>query len=143
VIPSGNLVATAHDAATFYQCLLDGEHATGSRPFDGGTIRRALEADRPGLDIDRRILLPLRYSAGFMLGTETMSLYGWNHPRAFGHIGLANSFTWADPDRELVVALLTTGKAVLGPHVPSLVQLITEIHRTFPEESPRYDAGRR
>lgn len=135
VLPSGNLVATARDTATFYQCLLDGGHGAGGRTFDGDTIRRALEADRPGIDIDRRILLPLRYSAGFMLGTETISLYGWNHPRAFGHLGLANSFTWADPDRELVVALLTTGKAVLGTHVPSLLQLITEIHRTFPVTS--------
>ena len=38
----------------------------------------------------------------------------------------------ADPDRDLVVALLTTGKAVLGTHVLALLQLITEIHRTFP-----------
>jgi CubicO group peptidase (beta-lactamase class C family) len=81
----------------------------------------------------------MRYSAGFMLGSETISLFGWNHPRAFGHLGLANSFTWADPDRDLVVALLTTGKAVLGTHVPALLQLITEIHRTFPRagDDPR------
>lgn len=131
-VPSGNLVVTARDAATFYQCLLDGGSTGGVRTFDAETIRRAREADRPGIDFDRRILLPLRYSAGFMLGTDTISLYGWNHPRAFGHLGLANSFTWADPDRELVVALLTTGKAVLGTHVPALLQLITQIHRTFP-----------
>lgn len=133
-VPSGNLVVTARDSATFYQCLLDGGEVSGVRAFDRATIVRALEADRPGIDIDRRILLPLRYSTGFMLGTDTISLYGWNHPRAFGHLGLANSFTWADPDRDLVVALLTTGKAVLGTHVPALVQLITEVHRRFPAE---------
>jgi len=85
--------------------------------------------------IDRMIGLPLQYGAGFMLGTSTISLYGWNHPRAFGHVGLANSFTYADPDRSLVVALLTTGKAVVAPHLPALLNLIAEIHRTFPPDS--------
>jgi CubicO group peptidase (beta-lactamase class C family) len=139
VLPSGNMVVTARDTTTFYQCLLDGGRAGTLSAFDGRTVRRAIEADRDGIDIDRRILLPMRYSAGFMLGSETISLFGWNHPRAFGHLGLANSFTWADPDRDLVVALLTTGKAVLGTHVPALLQLITEIHRTFPRagDDPR------
>ncbi len=137
VIPSGNVIATARDAATFYQHLLDAhqDRADEAGPFDAAILRRAVEADRDGIDLDRRILLPLQYSAGFMLGTDTISLYGWNHPRAFGHLGLANSFTWADPDRELVVALLTTGKAVLGTHVPALLQLVTEIHRAFPARS--------
>jgi len=131
VIPSANVIATARDTATFYQSLLETDGAT-VRPFDRATVRRAVEAGGVGLPLDRRILLPLSYSPGFMLGTDTISLYGWNHPRAFGHLGLANSFTWADPDRELVVALLTTGKAVLGTHLPAVLQLIGEIHRTFP-----------
>lgn len=137
VIPSANLIATARDTAAFYQSLLDSEdRSDGSgSPFDPATIRRAVEADRGGIDLDRRILLPFRYSAGFMLGSATISIYGWNHPRAFGHLGLANSLTWADPDRDLVVALLSTGKAVVGPHLPATVQLLAEIHRSFPSTS--------
>ncbi len=53
---------------------------------------------------------------------------------AFGHVGMSNLFTWADPDRHLVVALLTTGKPVLGPHMVALSQLISHIHETFPEQ---------
>jgi CubicO group peptidase (beta-lactamase class C family) len=131
VLPSANALVTARDVATFYQCLLAGGTLDGVRVFDPDTIRRAARADRPRPAIDRMIGLPLQYSAGFMLGTRTLSLFGWNHPRAFGHVGLANSFTWADPDRDLSVALVTTGKAVIGTHLPALVQLMTEIHRTF------------
>jgi CubicO group peptidase (beta-lactamase class C family) len=131
VVPSGNVVVTARDAAAFYQCLLDGGSWEGRKVFARETVREAVKADR-ATTLDRRIGLPLQYGSGFMLGTRTISLYGWNHPRAFGHVGLANTFTWADPDRELVVALVTTGKAVLGPHIPALYNLVREIHRTFP-----------
>ncbi len=72
--------------------------------------------------------VPMRYGTGFMLGTETVSLYGWNRPRAFGHVGMSNLFTWADPDQELVVALLTTGKPVFGSHLPALVRLMGGIY---------------
>jgi CubicO group peptidase (beta-lactamase class C family) len=131
-IPSGSALVTARDVATFYQCLLAGGTLCGVTICRPETIRRAVRSDQTLPTIDRMMGLPMRYSSGFMLGTSTLSLFGWNHPRAFGHLGLANSFTWADPDRDLAVALLTTGKAVIGTHIPSLVQLITEIHRTFP-----------
>jgi CubicO group peptidase (beta-lactamase class C family) len=133
VIPSGNVIVTASDIAAFYQCLLDGGALDGTRVFDEDTVARAVSSDRDGLEIDRMLAIPIRYSSGFMLGSETVSLYGWNHPRAFGHLGMSNLFTWADPDRALVVAILTTGKPVLGPHLPALVQLITGIHEVFPE----------
>ena len=131
VLPSANAVVTARDVATFYQCLLAGGTVDGVRVFRPETIRRAVRADRTRPAIDRMIGLPLQYGSGFMLGTRTLSLFGWNHPRAFGHVGLANSFTWADPDRELAVALVTTGKALIGTHLPALAQLISEIHHTF------------
>jgi CubicO group peptidase (beta-lactamase class C family) len=133
VIPSGNVIVTARDVAAFYQCLLDGGVLDGVRVFEEETIARAVRAEHEGLAIDRMLALPMRYSSGFMLGTETVSLYGWNHPRAFGHLGMSNLFTWADPDRDLVVAILTTGKPVIGPHLPPLVQLVSRIHETFPE----------
>lgn len=131
VVPSGNALVTARDIAAFYQCLLAGGTLDGVRIFEPETIRRAVRADRPRPAIDRMIGLPLQYGTGFMLGTRSISLFGWNHPRAFGHVGLANSFTWADPDRDLAVALLTTGKAVVGTHIPALFQLVSEIHHTF------------
>ena len=137
VIPSGNVIVTAADAAAFYQCLLDGGTLGTTQVFENATVLRALADDTGGgISLDRMIGLPFRYGdAGFMHGTDTMSLYGWNHPQAFGHVGMSNSFTWADPDRQLVVALLTTGKPILGTHLVALPGLIREIHRSFPSTS--------
>jgi CubicO group peptidase (beta-lactamase class C family) len=132
VIPSANVIVTARDIAAFYQCLLNGGELDGTRVFDEGTVARALEHQDEGTPVDRMLSLPMRYGSGFMLGAEQVSLFGWDHPRAFGHIGMSNLFTWADPDRDLVVALLTTGKPVLGPHLVALPQLIADIHKAFP-----------
>jgi CubicO group peptidase (beta-lactamase class C family) len=133
VIPSGNVIVTARDIAAFYQCLLNGGELGGTRVFEEETIAGALEHQGEGTPVDRMLGMPMRYSSGFMLGNEQVSLYGYDHPRAFGHVGMSNLFTWADPDRELVVALLTTGKPVLGTHLVALPQLIGDIHKAFPE----------
>jgi CubicO group peptidase (beta-lactamase class C family) len=132
VIPSGNAIVTARDIAAFYQCLLNGGELDGTRVFAEDTIAGALEPTDEGTPIDRMLGVPMRYGSGFMLGNEQASLFGWDHPRAFGHLGMSNMFTWADPDRDLVVALLTTGKPLLGPHLVAIPQLIGEIHKQFP-----------
>ena len=133
VIPSANVIVTARDVATFYQCLMNGGSIDGTRVFEEETVASAIRAERDEMEIDRMLGMPMRYSTGFMLGTESISLYGWNHPRAFGHVGMSNLFTWADPDRELVVALLPTGKPVIGNHLPALVRLMGGIYEVFPE----------
>lgn len=48
---------------------------------------------------------------------------------------MSNLFTWADRDRELVVAMLTTGKPVIGPHLLPLVKLLTGINEVFPRRA--------
>lgn len=133
VVPSGNVIVTARDIASFYQCLMNGGSLDGTRVFEEDTVARAIEPAGEEMEIDRMLGMPIRYSPGFMLGSESVSLYGWNHPRVFGHVGMSNVFTWADRDRELVVALLTSGKPVLGTHVLALTQLISRIHEVFPE----------
>jgi CubicO group peptidase (beta-lactamase class C family) len=132
VIPSGNVIVTARDVAAYYQCLLDGGELDGIRLFESDTVDRARQPIAEGHVIDRMLGMPMRYSTGFMLGSEQVSLYGWNHPEAFGHVGMSNVFTWADPERDLVVALLMTGKPVLGTHLVALPRLIAGIHEEFP-----------
>ena len=131
IVPSANLVTTAHDIGVFYQCLLDGGEYAGRRVFEAGAIERSRRIESRG-QLDRMLLIPMAYSAGFMCGSSGLSLYGWNHPRAFGHLGLSNIFTWADPDRALAVALLTTGKPIVTPHVVPLLQILSSIHDAFP-----------
>jgi CubicO group peptidase (beta-lactamase class C family) len=136
LLPSANVITTAEEMARFYQCLLNEGELDGVRVFDPRTIHHAID-EQSAWEIDLTLMMPIAYSLGFMLGNHYLSLYGWNHPRAFGHLGLSNVFCWADPDRDLVVALLTTGKPILSLHVLRLVQLISEIHLCFPETRRR------
>lgn len=129
VIPAGNLYATAEECSRFYQMLLDGGQWQGRQVFRPETVARAIKpvARRPR--IDRTLMMPLRYSHGFMLGHRALSLYGPGTPEAFGHLGFITIFTWADPERDLSGALLTTGKTVLGTHFPALLKLQWDINR--------------
>ena len=82
-------------------------------------------------ELDFTLGLPIRYALGFMLGGR-VSPFGSDNPAAFGHLGLSNVIAWADPDRELAVALTNSGKPLLGVHVVPLAQLLQEIGRAFP-----------
>ena len=134
-VPSGNIIVTARDAAAFYQCLLDGGTLDGTRVFAPATVERARQPRVEGTPFDRLLGLPMRYSEGFMLGGEGLTLYGWHHPEAFGHLGMSNLLTWAEPDRDLAVAILTTGKPVLGTHMLAFPRMIGAIHDAFPVRS--------
>ena len=129
VIPAGNLYATAEEVTRFYQMLLNGGVWKGRRIFRDETVRRAVAPTRYGARLDRTLLVPMQYSPGFILGQRLFSLYGPGTPRAFGHLGFISIYCWADPDRSLSGALLTTGKGVVGPHFPALLQLQRTINR--------------
>ncbi len=123
ICPAGNIYATAEEASRFFQMLLDGGRYQDKQIFQPMTIKRAvLECGRP--EIDRTLLLPMRYSMGLMLGNSPVGLFGPMTRRAYGHLGLSNIFCWADPERNTSIALLTTGKALLGPHLPALGKLL-------------------
>jgi len=51
---------------------------------------------------------------GFMLGADHMSFYGQHTPKAFGHLGFTNVLAWADPEREISVALMNNGKPFIS-----------------------------
>ncbi len=67
-----------------------------------------------------------------MLGGRRVGLFGLKTPRAFGHLGFTNIFAWADPDRDLAVALLTSGKPVLSFASGRLIEWLYAIGRAFP-----------
>jgi CubicO group peptidase (beta-lactamase class C family) len=134
VIPAGNGVGTADECSQFFQCLLNGGRLGRTRVLQPLTVRRAVAVvGRP--EIDRSLLLPLRYSAGMMLGAKPFGLYGPDTEKAFGHLGFANNFVWADPERATSVALLTTGKLLVGLHAPYLVALLCNLSRHCPKLS--------
>jgi CubicO group peptidase (beta-lactamase class C family) len=132
IIPSANVMTNAEELTAFYQCLLDGGEYEGVRVFEPRTVRHAT-AEESYWELDLTLGMPLRYGLGFMLGGKHFSLFGTDNPQAFGHVGFTNTFSWADPERQTAVALITTGKPVISLHAVRLVQLLSALNATFPK----------
>ncbi len=132
IIPAANVMTTAEEFALFFQCLLDEGRLRGVRVFEPRTVRHAV-SEQSYLEVDFTLGVPIRYSLGFMLGGG-VSLYGVDNPQAFGHLGLSNIMGWADPERDLAVAILTSGKPIVAAHVGRLLKVLLEIGRVFPSQ---------
>ena len=125
-MPSANLYSTAEEISRFYQMLLDDGKFAKKTIFDKLTIQTATrEAGKARLD--KAIKLPMRYSAGFMLGGKPVGMYGLRTHEAYGHLGFSNIFCWADPERDISVALLSTGKPIIGNHIVALLKFVHTI----------------
>ena len=133
IIPAANICTTADEVSRFYQCLLQSGEWEGQQVFAPRTIRHAT-AEQSFWELDLTFGVPVRYSLGFMLGNSMIGPIGIKNSHAFGHIGLSNIFTWADPERNISVALLTTGKPIVSSHIIPLFRLINEIGSVFAPE---------
>jgi CubicO group peptidase (beta-lactamase class C family) len=136
VLPSANVITTAEEMATFYQCLLDNGRHEGKPVFDRRTVRHAV-AEQSWWEVDFTLIMPIRYGLGFMLGNKRTGIFGPDTEHAFGHVGLSNIFCWADPERDVSVALLTTGKPIAAPHVIPMFRFISGVGSTFPKSEAR------
>ena len=103
------------------------------------TLRTALE-EQSRLEIDLSLLFPTRFGYGLMLGAKVVSLFGRDTDLAFGHLGLINIMGWADPERGISAALITSGKAILYPEVHRFYGVMQRIAAEVPKvaESDRY-----
>lgn len=126
IIPSANLFATAEEVCRFYQMLLNQGEWQGQQVLEPLTVHRAV-SPLGRTELDKTLKLPMRYSAGFMLGNSPIGIYGKDTQYAYGHLGFANIFSWADPQRDIAVSLMNTGKLTLGPHLKSLPMLLATI----------------
>jgi CubicO group peptidase (beta-lactamase class C family) len=132
VVPAGNLTASAEDANRVFQMLLNGGRFEGKQLFKPETVARAIEPVGP-IQFDRTLKLPMRFSAGFMLGEKPFGLFGPQSQRAFGHLGFVNVLCWADPHRALSVALLTSGKSVSPNGVLHTALWLRAMAQAFPK----------
>jgi CubicO group peptidase (beta-lactamase class C family) len=126
VIPSVNLFGTAEEVSRFYQMLLDNGQWQGKQVVDPLTVHRATRS-LGRFALDKTLKLPMRYSAGFMLGGSPVGIYGLDTQYAYGHLGYANIVCWADPQRDIAVSLMNTGKLAVGPHLKALPALMHAI----------------
>ncbi|HEV2819021.1 MAG TPA: serine hydrolase domain-containing protein [Solirubrobacteraceae bacterium] len=136
IIPSANIVSTANEMSRFYELLRNGGELDGVRIFEPRTIRRAT-TEQSSLEIDLGLAFPARYSLGFMLGARVLSLWGPDTEQAFGHLGFTNVMTWADPQRALAGALITSGKPIVYPELPELWTLMRRIGMEAPKVDRR------
>ena len=131
VMPAANGVSTANELGRFYEMLLRGGELDGVRVMDPRTIRRARIA-QSHLEVDLNLGLPIAFSQGFMLGGKVISLYGPDTTKAFGHLGWINIMGWADPQRDLSVGLITTGKAAIYPELYWFLEIARRIGKAAP-----------
>jgi len=134
VVPSGNVIGTASEVCRFFELLVRGGELDGVRVFDRRTVVRAV-IEQSYNEMDRIIMLPVRYGVGFMLGSETLSFYGPDTPRAFGHIGFTNVIAWADPERDISVAIMNNGKPLVTPGVLLWLEIMRVIARSIPRDA--------
>ena len=132
IIPAGNLVGTANETSAFFQMMLNDGKWGRRRICSANTVARAVQ-EFGNRSLDQTLLIPLRYSAGLMLGDDPFGIWGPDSHHAFGHLGLVNKFAWADPEREMSVTLLTTGLPLVTHHIPPLVNVIRAIGNRTPK----------
>lgn len=133
VVPAGNIYATADEASRFMQLMLQGGELDGVRVFEPRTIQRAV-AETSYLEVDLTLGFPVRYGMGFMLGADYLSLYGMRTAHAFGHLGFTNVVLWADPARDISVALMTAGKPVVSAGQLAWINVMHTISRRCPRD---------
>lgn len=100
-IPAGNGLFTARSLARMYAVLANGGELDGVRLLSANTLRQATKIQRP---TGRQSVIPfdMRWRLGYH-GVATTRGF----PReAFGHFGFGGSGAWADPERDLAVALV-------------------------------------
>lgn len=90
-LPASNGIGTARGLARMYAALI-GE-VDGVRLLTPETLASATKEQAGG--VDQVMLIPSRFSSGYMLPTEANRMTG---PNAFGHTGRGGSLGFADPE---------------------------------------------
>jgi CubicO group peptidase (beta-lactamase class C family) len=135
VIPSATVISTANELSRFFEIFRRGGELDGHRVMKPATLRRAL-IEQARLELDLTLVLPIRFSYGLMLGAKVVSLYGLDTDLAFGHLGLINIVGWADPERGVSAALLTSGKAIVYPDIYRFWGVMQSIAAEIPKLPP-------
>ena len=132
VCPAGNIYTSAEQANRFFEMLLNGGSYQGKQILSPETVFRAT-LPTSNITIDRNLLAPMRYALGPMLGSNPIGIFGPNTGQAFGHLGFSNILCWADPERDISVSFLNTGKSVVGTHLPALANVLYQISKQCPK----------
>lgn len=98
-IPAANGMFTARSLARLYACLAGGGTLDGVRLLSEQAVERAAQLQNEGAG--RVIPISMRWRLGY----HRVFAVGAVVPHGFGHFGFGGSGGWADPSRQLAVAL--------------------------------------
>jgi CubicO group peptidase (beta-lactamase class C family) len=99
-IPAANGLFTARSLAKLYATLANGGAFNGVRLLSEETMARATVVQT------RRVDLVVPFPMHWRLGYHRAATTAGTPPRAFGHYGFGGSGAWADPDRQLSMAMV-------------------------------------
>ncbi|HEX5143911.1 MAG TPA: lipase LipE [Mycobacterium sp.] len=132
LVPSSSTVSNADELSRFAEIWCRGGELDGVRVLSPRALRAATaEARRLRPDIATGGV-PLRWGTGFMLGSKRFGPFGRDAPAAFGHTGLVNIAVWADPRRNLSVAVVSSGKPGRDPYAKRYGALLDRINAEIP-----------
>ena len=100
-IPAANGLFTARSLARMYAALAGGGELDGVRLLSAATLARATEQQAP---VAGRVVIP--FDMRWRLGYHGVATTRGIPKQAFGHFGFGGSGAWADPRRDLAVALI-------------------------------------
>jgi CubicO group peptidase (beta-lactamase class C family) len=99
-IPAANGFFTARSLARMYAMIAAGGELDGVRVLSGRTVAEMAKVQRKGADLV--LVAPMDWRLGYHRVFTTRGPL----PRAFGHFGFGGSGGWADPSRDLAVAMV-------------------------------------
>ncbi|WP_157521407.1 serine hydrolase, partial [Mycobacterium sp. ACS4331] len=141
VVPSSSTVSNAVELSRFAEMLRRGGELDGVRVLRPETLRAATrQARRLRPDVATG-LKPMRWGTGYMLGSRRFGPFGRNTPAAFGHTGLVDIAVWADPDRDLAAAVVSSGKPGANPEAKRYPALLDRIAAEIPTRDTRGGGG--
>ena len=111
-VPAGGGVGTARAIARAYSAFATGGHELGLRPTTLSLLAAPAIPPTHGF-YDECMRAEVHYSLGFM---KPGGVWAFGSPSAFGFPGAGGSFAFADPDRRLAYAYVTSrmGTALTG-----------------------------
>ncbi len=132
IVPSSNLVSSAFELSRFAEILRRGGELDGVRIMRPETLHAAIAPARRLRPDFASGGVPLRWGTGYMLGSKRFGPFGRDAPAAFGHTGLTQIAMWADPERDLAAAVVSSGKPGSHPEAKRYPALLDSITAAFP-----------
>ncbi|MEV6319427.1 serine hydrolase domain-containing protein [Streptomyces sp. NPDC051776] len=122
-LPASNGIGTAHGLARMYAALI-GE-VDSVRLFSPETLASATKEQASGPD--QVMVVPSRFSTGYMLPTDTNPMIGTD---SFGHTGRGGSLGFADPEHGIAFGYVMN-HIIGGPDDLRAASLIDAVHRSI------------